>query len=145
MNPKETLDTILGYLGFAVEIVETPDEHGLNLQVYTNESRLLIGRNGDTLEHLQILVNKVCQAKNKSAPKVHLDVEHYRSMRDDKLVARAQLMAETVRRTGRVISLDPMNAYDRRLVHNSFKDDPFIKSESPPGDVLVKRITLRKR
>lgn len=145
MNPKDTLDTILGYLGFAFEITETPDEHGVNLQVYTNEGRLLIGRNGDTLEHLQILVNKVCQARDKEAPKVHLDVEHYRSMRDDKLVARAQLMAESVRRTGRVISLDPMNAYDRRLVHNAFKDDPFVKSESPAGNIPVKRITLRKR
>ena len=145
MNPKDTLDTILGYLGFAFEIVENPDEHGTNLQVYTHESRLLIGRNGETMENLQILVNKVGQAKDKNSPKVHLDIEHYRSMRDDKLVARAQLMAETVRRTGRVVGLDPMNAYDRRLVHNAFKDDPFIKSESPEGNLPVKRITLRRR
>lgn len=145
MNPKDTLDTILGYLGFAFEIVETPDEHGTNLQVYTHESRLLIGRNGETLENLQILVNKVCQAKDKNAAKVHLDIEHYRSMRDDKLVERAQLMAETVRRTGRVVSLDPMNAYDRRLIHNAFKEDPLVKSESPTGNLPVKRITLRRR
>jgi spoIIIJ-associated protein len=97
------------------------------------------------LENLQILLNKVCQAKDKNAPKVHLDVEHFRSMRDDKLVARAQLMAETVRRTGRPVSLDPMNAYDRRIIHNAFKDDPEIKSESPEGSLPVKRISLRRR
>lgn len=145
MNPKDTLDTMLGFLGFSFEIVETLDERGTNLQVYTNEGRLLIGRNGETLENLQILVNKVCQAKDKNAPKMHLDIEHYRSMRDDKLVDRAQLMAETVRRTGRVVTLDPMNAYDRRIIHNAFKDDPFIMSESPAGNLPVKRISLRQR
>jgi spoIIIJ-associated protein len=145
MNPKDTLDTMLGYLGFAFEIMETPDERGVNLQVYTHESRLLIGRGGETLENLQILLNKVCQAKDKNAPKVHLDVEHFRSMRDDKLIARAQLLAETVRRTGRPVSLDPMNAYDRRIIHNAFKDDAEIRSESPEGNLPVKRISLRRR
>lgn len=127
------------------EIVETPDERGINLQVYTHEIRLLIGRNGETLEHLQILVNKVSQAQDKTAPKVHLDIEHYRSMRDNQLVARVLLMAGTVRRTGRVIAPDPMNANDRRIVHHAFKDDPDIKSESPAGDSHLKRITLRRR
>jgi len=145
MQPKDTLDTILGYLGFVVEIIETPEENGTHLQVYTHESRFLIGRNGEILDHLQLLVNNVSQATDKHSPKAHLDIEHYRSIRNDKLIARIRLLAETVRRTGRTVTLDPLNAYDRRLIHNAFKDDPEIKSESPNVDLPVKRITLRRR
>jgi len=145
MTPKENLDTMLGFLGFACEIEETPDAQGLTLQVFTPESRQLIGRNGETLESLQILVNKLCQAQDKTAPKVHLDIEHYRSMKDDALARRVRLLAETVRTTGRPLVLDAMNAYDRRIVHNAFKDDPVVASVSPQGDSHLKRITLRRR
>lgn len=145
MNPKDTLDTMLGYLGFAFEIEEFPDEQGITLQIYTHESHYLIGRNGEVLDHLQILLNKLTQAQDKSAPKVHLDVEHWRSMQADKLAHRVRNLAENVRRTGRPVVLDPMNAYDRRIVHNVFKDDPDIMSESPHTDAHLKRITLKRR
>jgi spoIIIJ-associated protein len=145
MNPKESLDTMLGYLGFAFDIEEFPDDQGVTLQVYTHESRYLIGRNGEVLDNLQILLNKLCQAQDKNAPKVHLDVEHWRSMRDDKLAQKVRNLAESVRRTGRPVVLDPMNAYDRRIVHTVFKDDRDVVSESPHTDAHLKRITLKRR
>jgi spoIIIJ-associated protein len=71
MTPKELLDTILGYLGFVVEIEESQNEAGnLVLQIYSEESRRLIGRDGETLEALQFLLNRLIQAKDKEAPKV---------------------------------------------------------------------------
>jgi len=142
---KEILDTMLGYLGFAFEIKEIESETGLLLQVYTSEKEKLIGNEGETLDDLQFLLNRILQAQDASAPKVHLDVEHYRDMRNDRLVQKVRKFAELVRATGKPFYLDPMNAYDRRIVHNAFKDDPEVMSWSPPDDAKVKRITLQRR
>ena len=147
MNPdaKEILDTMLGYLGFICEIKEFPHEDSLTLQVYTPEKERLIGRHGETLEDIQFLLNRLLQAASKDAPRVQVDVEHYREMREDGLVQRAKQVAELVRRTGKPFHLDPMNSYDRRIIHNAFKDDPDVMTWSPPDDARVKRITLKKR
>jgi spoIIIJ-associated protein len=66
-------------------------------------------------------------------------------MRDDALVATVQQLSKAVRVTGRPIQTDPLNSYDRRIVHNAFKDDPEVMTWSPQDDSRVKRITLRKR
>jgi len=146
MTPKELLDTILGYLGFVVQIEETQSEGGnLTLQIYTEESRRLIGRDGETLEAIQFLLNRLMQAKDKDAPKVIVDCEMYRSMREDQVVQRVRELAERVRITGRSLQLEPMNSYERRLVHNAFKDDPEVATWSPSDSARIKQITLLKR
>ena len=145
LNPRETLDTLLGLLGFVCEIKEIAAEHGLTLQVYTADKERLIGRNGALLEDIQFLLNRVIQARDKSAPRVQVDIEHWREMKDDSLAHRVRQIAEIVRKTGRSFQLEPMNAYERRIVHNAFKDDREIATSSPPDDARIKRITLRKR
>ena len=91
MTPKDLLDTMLGYLGFVVDIEETTNEGGnATLQIYTEESRRLIGRNGETLEAIQFLLNRLLQARDKNAEKVIVDCEHYRSMREDRIVQRRE-------------------------------------------------------
>lgn len=144
-NPRETLDTMLGLLGFVCEIKEFEREHGLTLQVYTAEKDRLLGRNGALLEDIQTLLNRILQSSDKMAPKVQVDIEHWREMKDDSLAHRVRQLAEIVRQTGRPYHLEPMNAYERRIVHNAFKDDPEIATWSPPDDARLKRITIRKR
>ncbi len=146
MTPKELLDTILGFLGFVVEIAESENEAGnVVLQLYTEESRRLIGRDGDTLEAIQFLLNRLLQARDQDANKVVVDCEHYRSMREDRIVQRVRGLAERVRATGRSLQLEPMNSYERRLVHNAFKDDPDVATWSPNDSARIKQITLVKR
>ena len=146
MTPKELLDTILGFLGFVVQIEEMQNESGhLVLQIYTEESERLIGREGETLEATQFLLNRLIQSKDKDAPKVMVDCEHYRSMREDKIVQRVRELAERVRITGRSLQLEPMNSYERRIVHNAFKDDPDVATWSPSDSARIKQITLLKR
>jgi spoIIIJ-associated protein len=146
MTPKELLDTILGYLGFVVQIDETQSEGGSpTLQIYMEESHTLIGRDGETLEALQFLLNRLLQSKDKDAPKVIVDCEHYRSMREDRIVQRVRDLAERVRISGRSLQLEPMNSYERRLVHNAFKDDPDVATWSPSDSARIKQITLLKR
>ncbi len=92
-----------------------------------------------------MLLNRLLQAQDKSAPKVHVDIEHYRAMKDDALAQRVRQVADVVRQTGRSYQLDPMNGYERRIVHTVFKDDPEVMSYSPPDDARLKRITLKRR
>ncbi len=144
-SPKEKLELMLGYLGFIVEIQEQPSNQGQTLQIYTAESERLIGRNGEILEDLQYLLNRVIQKDQRDADRIVVDVEHHRAMRNDDLIARARLVAEQVQVTGVPQQLDPMNSYDRRLIHNAFQDDPQVMTWSPKDDARLKRITIKPR
>src|SRR6201984_783643 len=145
MDAKETLDTMLGHLGFVAEIQEIETESGIQLQVFTAEADALIGHNGETLEDLQFLLNRILQSTDRNAPRVQVDVGHWRAMRDDKLRQRVKQIAETVRATGRPVKLEPMNSYDRRIVHNALTVHPEVMSFSPSADARVKRITIQRR
>ena len=142
---KEILDTMLGYLGFVCEIDEEPREGFLLLQVHTPEKERLIGRHGETLEDVQFLLNRILQARHPDEPRVQIDIEYYREMREDAIVQRARQIATLVKKTERPFHLDPMNSYDRRIIHNAFKDDPDIITWSPPDEARMKRITLKKK
>lgn len=144
-TPAEVLDTILGYLGFVVEIQEQKRDGSPVLQILTHEPERLIGRHDQVIDDLQYLVNRVLLAQNSSSPRVTVDVEHYRAMRDDALVEKVRHLAQAVRSTGRSIQTEPLNSYDRRIVHNAFKEDPEIGTWSPQDDARVKQITLRLR
>lgn len=144
-NPRELLDTILGYLGFVVEIEETPQEDGLLLQVHTSEADRLIGRRGETLDHLQFLLNRLLHDADKHAPKVHVDVGHYRQIKKDTLIAKVRKIAENATASGQAVQLEPMNSYERRIIHQAFKDDPEVETVSPADDARVKRITIKPR
>jgi spoIIIJ-associated protein len=142
---KDILDTMLGYLGFVCEIDEEPKDGFLLLQVHTPEKERLIGRHGEILEDVQFLLNRIVQARHPDQPRVQIDIEYYREMREDAIVQRARQIAELVKKTGRPFHLDPMNSYDRRIIHNAFKDDPDIVTWSPQDDSRIKRITLKKK
>jgi spoIIIJ-associated protein len=144
-TPKEVLDTMLGYLGFFVEIQEQQREGQLTLQIITTEPERLIGRREEVLEDLQYLLNRVLLAHDHDAPRVMVDVDHHRAMRDDALVQKVRHMAEAVRAGSGPIQTEPLNSYDRRLVHNAFVDDPEITTWSPKDDARVKRVTIKKR
>lgn len=144
-TPKELLDTMLGHLDFAFEIKEIESGSGITLQIYSPEKDRLTGRRGEVMEDLQLLVNRMLLSKNPKAPRVTVDVEHYREMNDDSLVARVKQLAEVVRATGRAFQLEPMNSYQRRIIHTAFKDDPEVETWSPSDDARIKRITLRKK
>jgi len=142
---KDILDTMLGYLGFVCEIDEEAREGLLLLQVHTPEKERLIGRHGEILEDVQFLLNRIIQARHPDQPRVQIDIEYYREMREDAIVQRARQIADLVKKTGRPFHLDPMNSYDRRIIHNAFKDDPDIITWSPPDEARIKRITLKKK
>jgi spoIIIJ-associated protein len=141
----EITDTLLGYLGFVVHLEETGTPESPSFQIFTEDSDLLIGRNGERLEDIQYLVNRLVQARLPDAPRVRIDIAHYRSMKEDQMLDHIRQQADRVRRTGRPVKLPPMNSYQRRLIHNAFKDDPDVRTWSPVDDTRLKRITLLRR
>ena len=144
-TPVEILDTLLGYLGFVAEVTEEQNDGNATLQILTNETDRLIGRHEEVMDDLQYLVNRILASQNPPGARIIVDVQHYRSMRDDALVAKVLQLASAVRASGRPMQTAPLNSYDRRIVHNAFKDDPELVTWSPPDDARVKRITIRKR
>jgi len=141
-QPKEILEKILGTLGFPVTVAEQKFGDDLMLDVQTDESGRLIGRAGQTLADLQYLVNRILFQQDQSAPKVMVDVGGYRAQARAELVNKAQEAAEKVRRWGDAVELEPLNAFDRRIVHQALKDDPDIETQSVEVDGTEKKALL---
>jgi spoIIIJ-associated protein len=141
-QPKETLEQLLHHLGFEATVEEHPYDDGLFLDVKTEESGRLIGRQGQTLSDLQYLLNRLLFQADETAPKVTVDVGGYRAQARDALIAKAKEAAEKVRRWGDVVELEPMNAYDRRVVHNALRDDPAVETHSVEVEGTTKKAVL---
>jgi spoIIIJ-associated protein len=136
------LDTMLGHLGIAatVETQETPD--GPCLQIHSTDSKAIIGRDGDRLDDIQYLVNRILRRSHPKAERIKVDCEHFRTIREDKMAAEIREIADRVKTTGKPHQLRPLNAYYRRMVHNILTGDADIESHSPEGDERLKRITI---
>lgn len=141
-NPKATLEQILTLLGFSVTITETKMDEGLMLEVHTDDSGRLIGRQGQTLADLQYLTNRLLFQQDQSAPKVLIDVGGYRAEARDALLKKAKEAADKVRRWGDIVELEPMGAYERRVVHQLLRDDPDVETQSVEVDGTDKKALL---
>lgn len=91
---------------------------------------LLIGRRGETLRSVQFMVNLLVSRRVQKWPQIVVDVGNYRQRRQESLEGLARRMAERVRQTGRPIMLEPMAAYERRIVHLALREDKTIYTES---------------
>ena len=141
-QPKEILENILATLGFPGTVEEHPFDAGLMLDVKTDESGRLIGRQGQTLADLQYIVNRILFQQDQSAPKVMLDVGGYRSQAREALVKTAKDAADKVRRWGDAVELEPLNAFDRRIVHHALREDPDVETHSVEVDGTDKKVLI---
>jgi spoIIIJ-associated protein len=141
-EPKATLEKLLQLLGFPVTIEEHRMEDGILLDVKTDDSGRLIGRQGQTLADLQYVTNRLLFQQDPSSPKVLVDVSGYRAQARDALVKKAQEAAEKVRRWGDIVELEPLNAFDRRIVHQALKDDPGIETHSVEVEGTDRKVIL---
>ncbi|MEM1082973.1 MAG: R3H domain-containing nucleic acid-binding protein [Verrucomicrobiota bacterium] len=140
---RKILDTLLGHLGFVVNIEIQETEDGTCLQILTTESRYLIGKDGERLDDLQYLVNRVLRKHFPKAQRMRVDCEHYRAIQEDNLAEEVLGLAERVKASGKQFKMRPLNAYYRRLVHNALVGHEDVESVSPKGDERLKQITLR--
>lgn len=142
VQPTETLQKILQLLGFDARVEEHPMDDGLLLDVKAEDSGRLIGRQGQTLADLQYILNRILFQRDEQAPKIMVDVAGYRAQARDVLVKKAQDAAEKVRRWGDIVELEPMTAFDRRIVHTALKDDPDIVTQSVEVEGTNKKVIL---
>jgi len=116
------------------------DEIGPTIDIQGEDSGLLIGKRGETLQALQFLVNLIL-AKRQSHPRVILDVEQYKERRNRSLQALAMRVVERVVASGRPIALEPMPAAERRIIHLALADHPDVTTESA-GDRQGRKVTV---
>ncbi len=142
MDPKATLETLLQHLGFTATVTDREVDDQILLDIQTEDPGRLIGRSGQTLGELQFILNRIVFKGDTKVPRIILDVGGYRQQAREQLAKRANEAAEKVRRWGDVVELEPMNAFDRRIVHQTLKDDPDIETQSVEVDGSEKKVIL---
>ena len=139
-EPVEILNKLLSIMDCKATIVQDVDEaENIILNISTDEAGRLIGEKGETLYSLQYLVNKILYTKNTDNPKIIIDVDHYRSKRKEKLIEMGQKAAGNAKKSGKASSLPPLNAYERKIVHESLQDDDEVNTKSE-GEGYYKKI-----
>ena len=135
---QHILSELLRHMGISAQVTigdyaPDPDRPQPILEVTTSNERdssLLIGRRGETLQHLQFLLNLLANRRLQRWPYLLVDVEHYRQRRDASLQDLARRMAERVSHTQQPITLEPMPPYERRIVHLALRDNPLVVTQS---------------
>ena len=128
-----------------VAVEYNAEEKEMNIDLSGDDMGVLIGKRGQTLDSLQYLVSLVVNKGNDNYIRVKVDTENYRKRRKDTLENLAKNMAFKVKRTRRPLSLEPMNPYERRIIHSALQGDKFVtthsEGEEPYRHVVV---TLKK-
>lgn len=140
----EAATNLLTPLGFDFSFTTEPYEDGISLLITSADARFLIGDEGDRLDDLQYMVNRLVQARWEEAPRVRVDCDNYRARAEAKLLRRARSRAERVLKTGTPLLMEKLNAYQRRLVHNELATMAGIVTQSEDTDSRFKRITISR-
>lgn len=133
---KEFLTQVFGAMDMTVEISTTFDAAEGELQVMMSgaDMGILIGKRGQTLDSLQYLVSLVVNKETEGYLRVKLDTENYRERRKETLETLAKNISYKVKRTKRPVSLEPMNPYERRIIHSALQNDKYVVTRSEGED-----------
>ena len=129
----------MGY-GVTVEVMFRED-HKVGIRLISDHSSILIGRKGKNLDALQLLANVYAGRLGHEDVRVILDTENYRIRREESLVRLAYTTADKVRTQRNSILLEPMNPFERRLIHTTLNDIPDVETKSE-GDGLYKQVRV---
>jgi len=128
-------------MGVACRVDCFCDEQCLYMRVSGNGMGVLIGRRGDTLNALQYLTSLIANRKDSPYKRIIVDTENYRRKREETLARLARRMADQVKRTGKPMVLEPMNPYERRVLHAALQDSPHVttysEGEEPRRHVII--------
>lgn len=142
---KEFLDNFLNNVSdkkfnYDIEIID----QNICVNITGEESGLLIGYRGDVLNSLQTILSSIANKNSDSKIKVILDIENYRNKRKETLENLAIKIAKTVSKTGKPITLEPMGAYERKIIHSKLQDNKYVTThsigEEPNRKVVISKI-----
>ena len=139
---EEFLTNVLKAMDMEVEIKTSIDEEGaLCIEMNGDNMGILIGKRGQTLDSLQYLTNRVANKAQDGYVRVKLDTEDYRRRRKETLEDLAKNIAHKVKRTRRSVSLEPMNPYERRIIHSALQGDRSVTTHSE-GEEPYRRVVV---
>ncbi|MDO5340661.1 MAG: RNA-binding cell elongation regulator Jag/EloR [Eubacteriales bacterium] len=129
---KAFLDSMFGAMSMEVNVDITFDdeENSVNVDLSGDNMGVLIGKRGQTLDSIQYLTSLVINKNSEKYVRVKLDTENYRKRRKETLESLAKNIAYKVKRSRRPVSLEPMNPYERRIIHSALQSDRFVSTRS---------------
>ena len=146
-NVKEFLNSVFAAMNMEVELIVKIDdaEKVIDVELKGDDMGVLIGKRGQTLDSLQYLTNLAINKKSEDYYKVKIDTEDYRKRRKETLENLAKNIAYKVKRTKRSVSLEPMNPFERRIIHSALQNDRYVTTHSE-GDEPYRHVvvTLKK-
>ena len=143
---EDVLKNTMKAMDMEVELKTEIDQDGaLCVDMSGEHMGILIGKRGQTLDSLQYLANRVANKHQEGYVRVKLDTENYRARREETLRHLAKNIAHKVKRNRRPVALEPMNPYERRIIHSALQSDPYVMTHSEGEEPFRKVvITLKK-
>lgn len=140
------INDTLKAMNMEVETSASIDEDGaLCINMEGEHMGILIGKRGQTLDALQYLANRVANKHQDGYVRVKLDTENYRARREETLKHLAKNIAHKVKRNRRPVALEPMNPYERRIIHSALQSDPYVTTHSEGEEPYRKVVVTLKR
>ena len=141
---KKYIKDIVEQMNLEINLETRRNENNIQIKLHTNNNPIIIGKNGRTLSSLQTLVRQAIFAQTGIYTNVVLDVENYKEKKQRNIEFLAKKLAREVQKTKMDVKMDPMNSFERRLIHEKLKDFKGIKTESegeePNRYVVIKSI-----
>ncbi len=140
---QEFLDHLFRVMGIETKVVidYNEEEKTMNIDLSGDDMGVLIGKRGQTLDALQKITQSVVNKNSEEFIRVKLDTENYRARRKDTLENLARNIAYKVKRSRKQIVLEPMNPYERRIIHSALQDDKFVSTRSE-GEEPFRRVVV---
>lgn len=140
---KEFLNNVFDSMNMVVQIITNLDEanNNLDIELKGDDMGVLIGKRGQTLDSLQYLISLVANKNSDNYLRVKLDTENYRKRRKETLENLAHNISYKVKRTKRAVSLEPMNPYERRVIHSALQNDKYVVTHSE-GEEPYRRVVV---
>ena len=143
---EEFLKNTLAAMGMEVALRTEIDKDGaLCVDMSGEHMGILIGKRGQTLDSLQYLANRVANKHQDGYVRVKLDTENYRARREETLKHLAKNIAHKVKRNRRPVALEPMNPYERRIIHSALQSDPYVTTHSEGEEPYRKVVVTLKK
>lgn len=144
LRAEQFLTTVAGYMGMDIQVNIEDDGDHMHIDMIGDGQGTLIGYRGEVLDALQYLTSLQVNRNQDQFRRVTLDTENYREKREQTLINLAHRMAQKCSRTGRRVLLEPMNPYERRILHCALQDDPDVTTHSE-GDEPNRRVVILPR
>ena len=142
---SDFLKSVFQAMNLEVKVIINVHEDMMDVELSGDEMGILIGKRGQTLDSLQYLLSLVVNKESESYVKVKVDTENYRQRRRETLEGLAKNIAFKVKRTKRSVSLEPMNPFERRVIHSALQNDKYVSTRSEGEEPFRHVVVYLKR